>query len=210
MTQIPPFRINEKSLVELRQTMQRMRQSLGTHTHVLDELAAPTDVTTLNATTSAHGLLPKLGGGSTNFLRADGVWAAPGASPPSATTVEKDLGSTPAFTGKFTITDAAIGPTSKVMVWQAPGPYTGKGTLADEAAMQPVSVICVTPAAGSCVVHWQTPPIITMQRVVREGNVDPAVVGSGFNGRAQLPSELIPKRLGKVRKNVKFSYIIAA
>lgn len=44
----------------------------------LDELAAPTDVTTLNATTGAHGLLPKLGGGTTNFLRADGTWAAPG------------------------------------------------------------------------------------------------------------------------------------
>ncbi len=44
----------------------------------LDELAAPTDVTTLNATTSAHGLLPKLGGGTTTFLRADGTWAAPG------------------------------------------------------------------------------------------------------------------------------------
>ncbi|MCF7788610.1 MAG: hypothetical protein K9N47_20980 [Prosthecobacter sp.] len=43
----------------------------------LDELAAPTDVTTLDATTSAHGLLPKLGGGTTNFLRADGTWAAP-------------------------------------------------------------------------------------------------------------------------------------
>ena len=46
----------------------------------LDELAAPTDVTTLNATTSIHGLLPKLGGGSTNFLRADGTWNAPSTS----------------------------------------------------------------------------------------------------------------------------------
>lgn len=43
----------------------------------LDELAAPTDVTTLDATTSLHGLLMKLGGGTTNFLRADGTWAAP-------------------------------------------------------------------------------------------------------------------------------------
>ena len=25
-----------------------------------------------------HGLLPKLGGGTANFLRADGTWAAPG------------------------------------------------------------------------------------------------------------------------------------
>lgn len=43
----------------------------------LDELAAPTDVTTLNASLSAHGLLPKLGGGTANFLRADGAWAPP-------------------------------------------------------------------------------------------------------------------------------------
>lgn len=43
----------------------------------LDDLAAPDDNTDLDATTSAHGLLPKLGGGTTNFLRADGSWALP-------------------------------------------------------------------------------------------------------------------------------------
>src|SRR5574339_445823 len=43
----------------------------------LDDLAAPDDNTDLNATTGLHGLLPKLGGGSVNFLRADGTWAAP-------------------------------------------------------------------------------------------------------------------------------------
>jgi hypothetical protein len=36
-----------------------------------------TDITTGNATTGAHGYLPKLGGGTTNYLRADGTWAAP-------------------------------------------------------------------------------------------------------------------------------------
>lgn len=35
------------------------------------------DVTTNDSTTSLHGFLPKLGGGTTNFLRADGTWAAP-------------------------------------------------------------------------------------------------------------------------------------
>jgi hypothetical protein len=35
------------------------------------------DNTTADATTGHHGLLPKLGGGSTNFLRADGTWNAP-------------------------------------------------------------------------------------------------------------------------------------
>ncbi len=39
-----------------------------------------TDITTNNSTTSQHGWLPKLGGGTTNFLRADGTWAAPGGS----------------------------------------------------------------------------------------------------------------------------------
>lgn len=52
-------------------------QSGGSDAVKLDDLAAPDDNTDLNSTTSAHGLLPKLGGGSTNFLRADGSWALP-------------------------------------------------------------------------------------------------------------------------------------
>ncbi len=43
----------------------------------LDDLAAPDDNADLNATTLRHGLLPKLGGGTTNYLRADGTWAQP-------------------------------------------------------------------------------------------------------------------------------------
>jgi len=35
-----------------------------------------TDVATGNSATGQHGYLPKLGGGTTNFLRADGTWAA--------------------------------------------------------------------------------------------------------------------------------------
>lgn len=46
----------------------------------LDELAAPTDVTTLNASASAHGLMQKYPGGTTTFLRADGAFAAPTAT----------------------------------------------------------------------------------------------------------------------------------
>ncbi len=50
------------------------------HVHVmpkLDDLNAPDDNTDLDASTGQHGLLLKLGGGSTNFLRADGTWAEP-------------------------------------------------------------------------------------------------------------------------------------
>ena len=52
-------------------------KSGGSDAIKLDELAAPTDVTTLNASLTAHGLLQKLPGGTTTFLRADGAFATP-------------------------------------------------------------------------------------------------------------------------------------
>lgn len=52
-------------------------KSGGSDAIALDTLAATTDITTLNASTTAHGLLPKLAGGTSNFLRSDGTWAAP-------------------------------------------------------------------------------------------------------------------------------------
>tara|TARA_R110002110_G_scaffold219250_2_gene433311 strand:- start:821 stop:2263 length:1443 start_codon:yes stop_codon:yes gene_type:complete len=44
----------------------------------IDDFAAGDDNTDLDSSASRHGLLLKLGGGSTNFLRADGTWSAPG------------------------------------------------------------------------------------------------------------------------------------
>lgn len=43
----------------------------------LDALGTPTDSTTLDATTSRHGLLPKLSGSSTQFLNGNGAWSTP-------------------------------------------------------------------------------------------------------------------------------------
>jgi hypothetical protein len=134
------------------------------------------------------------------------VWTAKGKAAPSssgggtATTVEVDLGSAPTFRGKFTITDAAISSTSKVLCWQAPGPYTGKGTRADEAEMQPVQIIAVEPAAGSAVVKWQTPPMIAAVPMVPSGRRDVAIVDELAQRAARA------RRIGRVRKNVKFSY----
>lgn len=48
----------------------------SSHTHAESSITF-TDITTGNSTTGAHGYLPKLGGGTTNFLRADGSWAVP-------------------------------------------------------------------------------------------------------------------------------------
>ena len=50
------------------------------HVHTmptLDGVAAPTDVTTLNVSASAHGLCPKFPNNSTTFFRGDGTYAAP-------------------------------------------------------------------------------------------------------------------------------------
>jgi hypothetical protein len=50
------------------------------HVHpmpTLDGVAAPTDITTLNVSSSAHGLCPKLPNNTTTFFRGDGTYAAP-------------------------------------------------------------------------------------------------------------------------------------
>lgn len=73
----------------------------------LDDLAAPDDNTDLNATTSAHGLLPKLGGGSTNFLRADGTWAAPAGGSPGGSTNELQRNDGGSFGGATGVTWAS-------------------------------------------------------------------------------------------------------
>ena len=43
----------------------------------LDELAAPTDVTTLNVSTTAHGLTPKLSNVATQYLNGTGSYSVP-------------------------------------------------------------------------------------------------------------------------------------
>jgi len=144
------------------------------------------------------------------YHKEAGAWVAltgGGGGGASGTTVEVDLG-TPKFTGKFTITDAAISATSKVQCWQAPGPYTGKGTLADEAMMQPVQIIAVAPATGSAVVYWQTPPYVAMSQQLSNGKFGAA--GATFDRlmNQRTPAVFTPTRIGKVRGNVKFTYTI--
>lgn len=59
--------------------------------------AATSGHTHSNATTSAAGFLPKLGGGTTNYLRADGTWAKP---PDTNTTYSQMTGATSSAAGK--------------------------------------------------------------------------------------------------------------
>jgi hypothetical protein len=131
----------------------------------------------------------------------------PAGSGSSATTVEVNLGSL-RFSGKFTITDAAITTTSKILCWQAPGPYTGKGTRADEAEMQPVLVTAVQPLSGTATVMWQTPPMIVQSVAGNEGRRDAA--GATFDRlvNQRLPVTTEQKRIGKVGGSVKFTYMV--
>ena len=75
-----------------------------------------------NATTSAAGFLPKLGGGTTNFLRADGTWAKP---PDTNTTYSNMTGATSSDAGKAGLVPApAAGAATRYLrsdgTWQVP------------------------------------------------------------------------------------------
>ena len=176
------------------------------------ELGSLATQNTIGAGSITSGTVPpaQLGsgsGGASKFLREDSTWQTVAGGPgASATTVETDIGATGKFTGKFTITDAAITSTSKVLCWQAPGPYTGKGTRADEAEMQPVSVIAVEPATGSAVVKWQTPPMVVESALVTRAS--PLGGGTSANNGTNRDRQTTAQRIGKVRGNVKFSYMV--
>lgn len=71
-------------------------------------------------TTALKGLTPASGGGTTNFLRADGTWAVPsggGGGSVGTATATIDFGSTPVAEGSFTITNAAITTSSYIQAY---------------------------------------------------------------------------------------------
>ena len=77
--------------------------------------------------------------------------------------------------------------------------------------MQPVQVIAVDPGTGSFVIHWQTPPMITMDKLT-DANSSRDAAGATFDRliNQRLPKEFVPRRLGKVRGNIKFTYMVLA
>jgi hypothetical protein len=81
-----------------------MHMAGGADALTLDTLAPPTDVSTLNATTLAHGLLRKLSGSTSDFLRGDGTWAVVPINPNAASgpnsSITDDLVSFADTTGK--------------------------------------------------------------------------------------------------------------
>lgn len=128
----------------------------------------------------------------------------------TATTVEAHLGYTPKWTGTFTITDASITSTSKLRVWQANGPYTGKGTRADEAEMEIVDCIAY-PATGSATVRWRSRDAISFARTMPQGGNSRTGLAVGTT-TSTPPQDAVGLRTavkrGAVWKNMKFTYQI--
>lgn len=72
--------------------------------------------------------------------------------------VEKNLGSTPTSSGSFTITGSNFLAGRPILIKQAAGPYTGKGTLADEAEMDSIAATGYVVDSTHVKVFWGSNP----------------------------------------------------
>ena len=131
---------------------------------------------------------------TSNGAGADPSYQAPAAT---ATTFEQNLGSA-SWRGSFTLTDAAITSSKKIHIWQAPGPYTNKGTRADEAEMVRI-LATAEPGTGSALIRWETLPITTSAADVNHA--------ASQASHTHNPNS-ITRRLNKARGNFKFTYVI--
>ena len=85
-----------------------------------------TDATLPLVTSSDAGLVPATGGGTTNFLRADGTFAAPPTSPPGGTSGELQFNSSGSFGGVASSSvDVNGNVTLRTATVNAPSGYTG-------------------------------------------------------------------------------------
>lgn len=73
----------------------------------------------------------------------------------SYTTIEKDLGSYKK-SGKFNITSTGLTIGKQVIILQATGPYTNKGTLADECQMDQIYCQGVVTSSTNIDVYWNS------------------------------------------------------
>lgn len=73
-----------------------------------------------------------------------------------ADTIEVNLGSRARRSGRFTITGSGFTPGGPVIVQKAGGPYTGKGSRADEAEMDSITASATIVSATAIDVYWQS------------------------------------------------------
>lgn len=100
---------------------------------------------------SSTGKFRKREGGVTSDMDTTG-----GSGSVALTTVEKNLSTVPKKSGKFTITGVGLTVSKPVFIQQANGPYTGKGTLADEAEMDGLIVKGKVTSATNIDCYWNS------------------------------------------------------
>lgn len=161
--------------------------------------------------TTITGRVPLVVDSTNNKLKmyVNGAWRdVIVASGGSATTFEANLGSPAKWQGKFIVTDAAISPASKVNIWQSAGPYTGKGTRADEAEMDRITAYA-EPGSGSMVVKWRSVegyvPVSSAPRVFNQF----ITVAAARDIASEASPQMGVQVRGRVKGNVKFTYTIS-
>lgn len=107
------------------------------------------------ATLSITPTLPTQTGNAGKVLSTDGSSTSWQALTTALNSVEINLGSVKR-SGKFTITSSGLTPGKSVMIQQAMGPYTGKGTLADEAEMDMIIATGVVTNSTTITCHWSS------------------------------------------------------
>lgn len=116
-----------------------------------------------NATAAAYAALSLA---TDNNTRIDALEQAPreeivippatGGAGVTLSTAEVDLGSNAKTGGAFTIAGTGLTPGKPVLIAQAVGPYTGKGTRADEAEMDQVNVAASVTDATTITAYWSS------------------------------------------------------
>jgi hypothetical protein len=151
------------------------------HTKDIQNIAETGEITTVVRSSSTTTITTSGGGSSGDVIYTSQV--------------EVDLGSTLKSKGSVVITDANIVAGSKIIIQQAPGPYTGKGTRADEAEMDPIWV-SVEAGAGTATAAWMTLGFLTSH---------PERPGQNFR---ESQAFRMPRKLGRVRGYMKFWYMV--
>jgi len=128
------------------------------------ESSTGTDVTLPLVTTGDAGLAPASGGGTTNFLRADGTWAAPGGGGGSLSGTSSITVPSGAFDDTETIAAVGVLPGDVVFVTLAPHDDTDENdpelldlwSLSGVAGTDQITVKAVfaSPTSGVVKVNW--------------------------------------------------------
>lgn len=119
-------------------------EALGSDPLTLDTLAAPTDITDLNASTSAHGLCPKGSGVAGEFLAADLTWDVPAGA---------------ATLNDLTDVNAPSPSNGQVLTWDStPGEWVPDTASAVVASLDDVGDCNVASPSNGDVLTWDSTP----------------------------------------------------